>query len=137
MNRDLIRGIYIAAMIIAPLRGAEAPLSADTYVASAYPSWNFGGVATLSVGGGNRTLLRFDLSALPAGTLGSDIRKATLTLFVNRVGVAGYIEVAAINYSSWQESLVNYNNFSESGGPPTTVQVTDAGRDAEPTGSVR
>jgi len=128
MNQKLISGIYLAAAIIVPLRGADAPLSADTYVASAYPSMNFGTSANLSVGGGNRTLIRFDLSTLPAGTLGTDIRKATLSLWVNRVGVAGNIEVAAVNYSVWQENTATYNNFSESGGAPTTVQVTDAGR---------
>jgi Collagen triple helix repeat (20 copies) len=128
MNGKLIRGIYLAAAIIVPLRGADAPLSADTYVTSAYPSMNFGTSANLSVGGGSRTLIRFDLSALPAGTLGTDIRKANLWLWVNRVGVAGYIEIAPVNYSMWQESTATYNSFSESGGAPITVQVTDAGR---------
>ena len=128
MNRKLIRGIYIAAAIIAPLRAADAPLSGDTYVTSAYPSMNFGPSANLSVGGGSRTLIRFDLSTLPAGTLGSDIRKATLSLWVNRVGVAGSIEIAPVNYSVWQENAATYNNFSDSGGAPITVQVTDAGR---------
>ena len=123
-----ICGIYLAVAIIVPLRGADASLSADTYVSSAYPSMNFATSASLSVGGGSRTLLRFDLSTLPSGTLGSDIRKANLWLWVNRVGFPGYIEIAPVNYSTWQENAATYSSFSDSGGAPIVVQVTDAGR---------
>jgi hypothetical protein len=128
MNRKLVHAIYIAAAMIAPLRGADAPLSADTYVASAYPSMNFGTSPNLSVGAGSRTLVRFDLSTLPGGTAAGDIRKATLSLWANRIGVAGYVEIAPVNYSVWQENTATYNNFSESGGAPISVQVTDAAR---------
>ena len=117
-----------AVSVAAPLSAADALVVADTYVSTNYPTMNFGTQGNLNVGNGSRALIRFDLSTLPAGTLGSDIRKATLSLWVNRIGGAGYLEIAAVDYFSWQENTVTNNTFPAASSQSTTVPVTDAGR---------
>jgi hypothetical protein len=85
---------------------SEAPLSADTYVSSASAGTNYGAAATLNVGPSATALVRFDLSALPQGTMPSQVLKATLVLYVNRVGMPGNIEVQTVG-SAWNEASVN------------------------------
>ena len=91
----------------------DAPLSADAHISSLQPAMNFGALPTLNVGNGSTALLQFDLSTLPAGTSAAKLVKATLVLFVNRVGVAGAVEAQTV-FSPWTEATVN------GAAPPTT-----------------
>lgn len=83
----------------------EAPLAADSHVSAALPTANFGGSQALNVGGGAVGLLRFDLATLPAGTTAAKVSKASLVVYVNRVGVPGAVEVQTV-YSPWSEAAV-------------------------------
>ena len=76
--------LLILAAIPAALRAQSVPLTQDSYVVPGNAS-NFGGSATMNVGGAglNQALAQFDLSALPGGTLASNVSRATLVLFVN------------------------------------------------------
>jgi hypothetical protein len=85
---------------------SEATLSADTYVSTAAATTNYGAAATLSVGPSATTLLRFDLANLPQGTLPSQVLKATLVLYANRVATPGSIEVHGVG-AAWNEGTVN------------------------------
>src|SRR5689334_20351162 len=63
---------------------------------------NFGGMPTLNVGGGMwSSLIQFDLSAIPTGT----VAKATLRLYVNRVDTPGTVDLGSAN-NSWTEATV-------------------------------
>ena len=88
------------------------PLTQDSYVAT-NPSTgtNYGTAVTMNAGGPNadQALVQFDLSALPAGTIGANISKATLTLFANKVGAAGTINISVAN-GAWTELGVNGAN---------------------------
>ena len=88
---------------------SEATLGADTWVSTAAASTNYGAAATLSVGPAATTLLRFDLSNLPQGTLPSQVLKATLVLYANRVVTPGNIEVHGVG-AAWNEATVNAAN---------------------------
>ena len=83
----------------------DAPLLADSSISSAQPTLNLGALPTLTVGGGANALLQFDLGTLPAGTTPSKLVKATLLLWVNRVGTPGQLELLAIT-SPWTETGV-------------------------------
>lgn len=83
----------------------DAPLAADSHVSLSLPSVNSGGLPTINIGNGATGLVQFDLSTLPAGVAAGKIAKATLVLYVNRVGTAGKIEVQTVN-SAWSESTV-------------------------------
>ena len=88
---------------------SEATLGADTYVSTAAASTNYGAAATLSVGPAATTLLRFDLANLPQGTLPSQVLKATLVLYANRVATPGNIEVHGVG-AAWNEATVTAAN---------------------------
>ena len=85
------------------------PLSQDTYVVPG-SAVNYGAAAALNVGGANaEALVQFDLSALPANVTSANVAKATLSLFVSRIGVPGSINISVAN-GAWSESSVNGTN---------------------------
>jgi hypothetical protein len=94
---------------------AQAPPSADSYVAKISPSTNYGSAPILAVQEGTTAYVQFDLSALPAGT---SISKATMRLFVNNVVTPGTFDVYQVN-DRWSESTLNYNNA-----PPLGASAT-------------
>jgi len=94
----------LAALAPVVLHASDVPLVADTYVSGANPTLNFGALANLNVGNsanGNVALLKFDLSVLPA----AGIAKATLRVFVNKVGTPGSIDVLQVS-SPWAEGAI-------------------------------
>jgi hypothetical protein len=68
------------------------------------------------VGGANSTsaLMQFDLTALLAGTTASNVSKAVLTLFVNKVNAAGTVNISVAN-GTWTELGVTGNNTPAAG----------------------
>ncbi len=90
---------------------ATAPPAGDAHAVQGSAA-NFGSVSLVNVSGSpsSRGYLQFDLtSALPAGTASSNIAKATLLLFVNKVNTAGSIDVHAAA-GSWTEGGINGTN---------------------------
>jgi hypothetical protein len=109
MNRSLIASLLCGTVALAQ----SVPLTQDSYFIPGSGT-NFGTATTINVGGPNATkaLAQFDLSVLPAGTVSTSIAKATLTLFVNKLGAGG-----AINFS---EATGNWAELTVSGvGSPT------------------
>ena len=115
MNGKLIRSIFWGLAILpVAARAQTVPLTQDAYVVP-FSGTNFGTATTINAGGvtGAQSLVQFDLTALPAGTTGVNIAKATLTLFVNKVAAGGTVNVSETN-GLWSEGTVN-------GGPGTPV----------------
>lgn len=104
------RLVVAAALALLAGRGyaTDAAVAGDASVNSAYPSTNFGAISNLYVGNGSTALIQFDLSSLPAGTTASQIGKATLTVFVNRINTVGLVTVQPVT-GAWTESAVNYS----------------------------
>lgn len=111
-QRVWMKWLAVAGMVLATCaaNATEATVAGDAYVNSAYPSTNFGGLTNLYVGSGGTALIQFDLSSLPAGTTASQIGKATLKLYVNRVNSSGTVTVLPIT-STWSESSVTYSTI--------------------------
>ena len=107
--------VLAAALASAPARALDAPLAADSHVSTSLPANNFGALPTLNVGGGSAALLRFDLATLPAATTAAKLVKATLVLYVNRVGVAGAVDLLPVN-APWAEAGVSAATMPASGG---------------------
>ena len=119
-----VLGGFLAPMAV---QAQVAPLVGDTYVSSTNPTINFGTVANVNVGGGSRGLFQFDLSTLPPGTTASEVAKATLTLYVNRVGVAGAVDISQVT-SAWGEYTATFNSPpSVSAGVEASVPVSAGG----------
>src|SRR5258708_34644141 len=89
MNK--VFGLYLGFMSLAALAGFGQTLT-PTQDAHYVPGngTNFGTATSVTVGSSTSVgLVQFDLSTLPAGLLANQVQKATLTLFLNRVGAAG------------------------------------------------
>ncbi|HMZ56576.1 MAG TPA: DNRLRE domain-containing protein, partial [Nitrospira sp.] len=125
---NLFRSATLALAALLPLSAPalEATLKADTYLSQTQPDINFGSTVTLNVSPTSRVLLKFDLaSALPAGTTSDQITKATLFLWVNRVGVAGSVELREV-LTDWAENTATESNAPAVGPAFQTIAVMQA-----------
>jgi len=78
-------------------------------VSSSRPTTNFKTLSNLYVGNGNTAQLRFDLSGLSTFPItSSQIAKATLTIFVNRVNTAGTVNLLTVSVSPANGTAVAY-----------------------------
>jgi len=88
-------------------QATDATVAGDAYVNSVHPTTNYGSLSNLYVGNGGTALIQFDLSSLPAGTTASQIGKATLKIFINRINTTGTVTLQPVT-SAWSESAVTY-----------------------------
>ena len=124
----LLAGLALAFASWHPLNAAAtlAPVDADTTLNSAEPNKNFGSRKNLQIGGGHTALLQFKLSALPTPTLGSDVAKATLFLWVSKSGGPGTLDIRP-NTAAWSETATTYASRPSVGATTYSVPVTTAG----------
>jgi hypothetical protein len=130
VKRTLMRWMAIAAgmaMAVGAAHATDATIMGDASVSSAFPSTNYGGLTNLYVGNGSTTLIQFDLSSLPAGTTASQIAKATLTLYVNRIDASGLVNVQPVT-SAWSESAVTYSSIPSLGSAVASFTPAMAGQ---------
>src|ERR1044072_2342773 len=117
MNGVFLRrgsGAAILPLLLIPAFAQGPVVNGDTYLqGGATSAQNFGSLAGVLVGPGgaaptpNKGLVRFDLSALSAVS-GSDVQKAVLWVYVNRVNTAGAIDVYDVT-TPWVETTVTWN----------------------------
>ncbi|MFN7938769.1 MAG: DNRLRE domain-containing protein [Bryobacteraceae bacterium] len=94
MNIRTVSPLLLAMAAASAAYGLDLPVVADVHVGASTPQ--SGALPNLLVGGGNRALLRFDLSVLPAGLGPSQVVKATLMFHANRIASAGSVRVAPL-----------------------------------------
>lgn len=130
MRKTVISFVALAAAMASPVWSANAPLVSDAHVTGSTPANNFGAVGFINVGapGPARGFFQFDLTAgLPPGVTAANISKATILLFVNRVNVAGAIDVNAAA-GSWNEASITAANAPAiATSIATAVPVSQAG----------
>src|SRR5215469_4852828 len=120
----------VAALAIAPLAGFAqtlAPSQDAFYVPGS--ATNFGAATTITVGSsGSVGLVQFDLTQLPAAVTAAQIQKATLTLFLDHVGVGGTFNIDTVSSSTpWTELGVNgLSGISPGVAVATAVPATTA-----------
>jgi hypothetical protein len=120
----------VAALAIAPLAGFAQTLmpSQDAFYVPGSAT-NYGAATTITVGSsGSVGLVQFDLTQLPAGVTAAQIQKATLTLFLDHVGVGGTFNIDTVSASTpWTESTVNgLSGISPGVAVATAVPATTA-----------
>ena len=99
----------VLVLLVATVAHAQLTPSDDAYVNSAAPTTNYGAATTLDLSSAaDTTFIRFDLTAVPAGTPGSSIAKATLKLYVNSVTTAGSFNVDYVT-GTWVEKTITNN----------------------------
>jgi hypothetical protein len=89
--RSVLSAFLAALLATSAAHATDVALTGDAHVNSTRSTTNFGTLANLYIGNGNTTLLQFDLSTLPTGLTASQVSRATLTVFVNRVNPATLI----------------------------------------------
>ena len=118
----------LLAAFLAPAaaHATEVPLSGDTFVTTARPTTNFGTLANIDIGSGNTGLVQFDLTTLPSGITASQVSKATLTVFINRIFINGTVNVASVT-SAWNEYVVTQSTIPSIGTTVASFNATTTG----------
>lgn len=109
---------------------ADGILKDDAYTQASTPNQNFDPNANLRVGSGINSYLKFDLSTLPSGTIGNDVAKVTLKLYVNTVTTAGSFDVRRVT-GTWDEATLTFNTAptlgsTDASGVAVTTQDNDS-----------
>src|SRR5450631_1015162 len=102
--------------------GAQATLVADAHVNSSLPATNSGAISNLNVGGGYTALLQFDLSQLPMGTTATQVSRAVLRLYANRVTTPGLVTISPAT-GAWGEYSVTFATEPAVGSAAGTISV--------------
>lgn len=103
------RIFFTLGMLVQAAMASDARLAGDTYFAPAFATTNFGTNGSLRIdNAGSQSLIQFDLSTLPSGTAAANISKAALIVFVNKLSVAGAMNVVRVT-GAWGEAAVTFN----------------------------
>src|SRR5450756_1119155 len=127
MKQSIAVGMLALAGLIPASMAQSLPAAGDSFIAPGNAS-NFSTSPTINVGGagGYQGLVQFDLAGLPAGTTAASITKASLVLFVNKVGTTGAVDINAAS-GAWSEAGVTGMNGPVIGGAVATlVPITAA-----------
>jgi hypothetical protein len=126
----VLAGVAFTGLLV-PAFGQGPTVSGDTYLQSGTNSaQSFGALANVLVGPGgaaptqNKGLVQFDLSGF-SGVQASDLRKAVIWVYVNRVTTAGSIDVYDVT-TAWTESTATWNAPPVPGAILGTVPVSSA-----------
>ncbi len=126
LTSPLLAALLALALAPSAAHATEVALTNDAHVNSTRTTTNFGTLANLYVGGGNNAFLQFDLTTLPAATTSSQVSRAILTVYVNRINTAGAITVSPVT-SAWNELTVTYATQPSIGTAFTTFTPVNAG----------
>jgi hypothetical protein len=108
-------------------RAQTATLQADAAVTTAHPATNYGTLSNLYVSSTSTVLLLFDLGTLAPGITSSQVSRATLRLYVNRISTPGVVTLAPVN-SAWAESGVTAQTAPSIGNATEVFALTDEGQ---------
>src|SRR5437016_1165201 len=107
--KNFVAALMFVAFLSSASLFAQAPVSDDTFSSMDWNA-NFGKLPSLAVQGpSTTTYIRFDLSRLPSGVSGDQIRKATVRLYVSGVTHSGSFNVQRVS-STWSERKLDVEN---------------------------
>lgn len=104
--KHFVTSLLFVSFLSTGILVAQAPVSEDTFNSNDWNA-NFGKLPFLVVQGpSSTTYIKFDLSQLPSGVTGDEVRKATVRLFVSGVTHPGSFDVLRVS-SPWTEHKLN------------------------------
>ncbi len=124
MNLRLIRLLVCGLATLTGYTFAQTlPLTQDAYFVP-FSGTNYGAATTINVGGSTaaEALVQFDLTALPANTTVVNVAKATLTLFVSKLGAAGAVNIAEAS-GIWAEATLSGTSGTPSPGAAAATNI--------------
>jgi hypothetical protein len=126
VGRIFLAALWMTALFPLETLAVEALLKDDTFLSQTQPGVSFGSTVTLNVSPNDRALIQFDLnSLLPLNITPDQVTKATLFLWVNRVGIPGTVELVDV-ISEWSENTAKESSPPVVGAGLGTVLVTNA-----------
>jgi hypothetical protein len=121
---------FLLLTLLSSMAAAQLPVAEDTSVASGTTTPQ-GTNTNLSVAASpiTGTLVKFDLSGVPAGTTGNQVTKATVKLYVNTVSLSGTLDVCQVT-SPWTEASTVFTSKPTLSATPlaTAVPVSTASK---------
>ena len=124
--RKICLALWIPALFPVETLAVEALLRDDTFLSQTQPGVNFGSTVTLNVSPNDRALIQFDFnSLLPPNIAPDQVTKATLFLWVSRIGIPGTVELLDV-MSEWSENTARESSPPVLGAGLGTVLVTKA-----------
>src|SRR5262252_5070635 len=104
--RHFALAVVVLCGVFVRLANGQIPATDDSSTVSSQPTTNFGTQPTLQViGPGVNSLIRFDLTALPAGLASSNISNATVRLYIDGVTTTGNFDVYLVA-GAWSEGTI-------------------------------
>lgn len=123
----MIRVLILIVVASVGLWPQSIALVGDTYIDSGVASGNFGSRENLFLSPTQRVLLQF---AAPTPPVNASISRAVLTLYVNRLAVAGGLQVSSLR-GRWTEGTLTQATFPGEGAAVGRGTVTAAGQYVE------
>lgn len=131
MRKSIIVVLLFLLVLIISLSISSAvnsPPRRDAYTSSAFPTSNFGSATTLRVSSVETSWIRFEVrSVLPPGTVGSQVAKATLILWVNTVRTPGSFDIHRV-IGTWTQGGITHVTAPPVEGVPVATGVQVSGR---------
>ncbi|HEY3742723.1 MAG TPA: DNRLRE domain-containing protein [Bryobacteraceae bacterium] len=118
----------MAAMLL-PMSvwAVDGVLTKDAYITTANTAGNYGNLPSMNVGVGATSLVEFSLGSLPNTLVPSQIEKAVLVFYVNRVAATGNISIATVT-PGWGELTVTQATAPSTGAPIASgISVSQTG----------
>ena len=114
--------LTLLATLLAPIfaQASTANVSADTVISTALIATNFGTRSNLPINSTTTALLKFDLTSVPTGTSSSQIGKAVLYVYVNRLNTSAAVSVFPVT-TTWSELTVTSGTKPTIGTTATTT----------------
>ena len=106
----------------------EALPAADSFIVTGANAESHGDDQQLSLSKKTQVLLKFDLSPLPGGTVGSNVAKATLRLWTFKLQTGGAVDVQPVT-GSWNETSVSGSSAPALGAAIASAVPVNRGRD--------
>lgn len=121
---SMVTVLTAALAVLAPRLAAEpVALSADAYTEAAAPDARHGSKLFLRVSESTIAFLRFDLSAIPAG---STVASATLSVYVGRFGAPGTAALHAVQGAWTEDDLTHVRRPAWAAEPIATLAVSES-----------
>ncbi len=96
---------FLLLTVLSSIAWAQSPVTDDTYIVSGSSTVQGANPSLQVASPSTSSLLKFDLSSLPAGTTGAQVLKATVKLYVTTVVLPGNVDVCLVN-TSWSEKTL-------------------------------
>ncbi|HXG66015.1 MAG TPA: DNRLRE domain-containing protein [Blastocatellia bacterium] len=130
--RNLLTRVSLTLILLSALAAgtfAQTVLVSDAHTSFTSANGNFGTNPILTVSANHTAYVKFEIAhALPAGTKGDDVARASVKFYVSKVATAGKLDLYPI-LGDWDEKTITANNAPPLG--PLALTTPQINKDAQ------